>query len=162
MNLPFTRYIYGRETNFPEKILQGVYEAGIISRREQIDLLDCNRLSKQIVKPKLHTIRPNKKGAWKPGVMIDFVFWSGRPYWSRPVRFAPRLPVVSTQKIQIMYFENSPMVAIKDESGRMRILKKNEIEALAHNDGFDSVSQFFQWFDKDFFGSLIHWTDLKY
>jgi len=33
---------------------------------------------------------------------------------------------------------------------------------LSANDGFDSVEQFFQWFDKDFKGKLIHWTDYEY
>lgn len=32
------------------------------------------------------------------------------------------------------------------------------------NDGrsFPSVEAFFQFFDKDFNGKIIHWTDLKY
>lgn len=33
---------------------------------------------------------------------------------------------------------------------------------LAVNDGFDSDEMFFKWFDKDFDGWLIHWTDKRY
>ncbi len=28
--------------------------------------------------------------------------------------------------------------------------------------GFDSVEDFFRWFDTDFKGKIIHWTDLRY
>lgn len=28
--------------------------------------------------------------------------------------------------------------------------------------GFDSVKDFFRYFNKDFKGKIIHWTDLKY
>lgn len=41
-------------------------------------------------------------------------------------------------------------------------LKRSQIEELAMNDGFESVDQFFAWFNKDWKGKIIHWTDLKY
>lgn len=37
-----------------------------------------------------------------------------------------------------------------------------EPKTLALNDGFESVKQFFQWFNEPFVGKLIHWTDSKY
>ena len=39
------------------------------------------------------------------------------------------------------------------------IVRMNE---LAFNDGFDSIESFFEWFNSDFSGKLIHWTDLRY
>ena len=43
-----------------------------------------------------------------------------------------------------------------------RYLNYDEIKILSLNDGFDSVQQFFKWFNKDFEGKIIHWTKLKY
>jgi len=37
-----------------------------------------------------------------------------------------------------------------------------EIERLAENDGFNTASDFLEWFDHDFTGKIIHWTDYKY
>ena len=36
------------------------------------------------------------------------------------------------------------------------------VENIARNDGFDSINEFFDFFDKDFSGKIIHWTDKKY
>ena len=33
---------------------------------------------------------------------------------------------------------------------------------LAINDGFESLKHFFEYFNEDFEGKIIHWTDLKY
>lgn len=33
---------------------------------------------------------------------------------------------------------------------------------LAFNDGFNSLEEFFEWFDKDYVGKIIHFTDFKY
>jgi len=36
------------------------------------------------------------------------------------------------------------------------------LKTLARNDGFESVDDFFKWFNADFQGKIIHWTDFKY
>jgi hypothetical protein len=41
-------------------------------------------------------------------------------------------------------------------------LNKNISEQLAINDGFETVEHFFRWFNEDFSGKIIHWTDLRY
>ena len=33
---------------------------------------------------------------------------------------------------------------------------------LVQNDGFASISDFLKFFNKDYTGKIIHWTDLKY
>lgn len=35
-------------------------------------------------------------------------------------------------------------------------------ETLALNDGFDSIEDFWKWFDKPFHGKIIYWTSRKY
>lgn len=41
-------------------------------------------------------------------------------------------------------------------------LPLDEMKAIAKNDGFDSLADFLTWFNKDFTGRIIHWTDKKY
>ena len=43
-----------------------------------------------------------------------------------------------------------------------KYLDRNEFNKLAQNDGFNSESDFFKWFHKDFKGKIINWTDLRY
>lgn len=82
-------------------------------------------------------------------------------------RFAPVLPVVSVQKVEIVYYHNRETLSLDlpqkkgviiDEKPLMR----GEIEQLSQNDGFDTVDEFFEYFNEDFTGKLIHWTDFKY
>lgn len=86
-------------------------------------------------------------------------------------RFAPRIPVVSTQKVQIRYWsEDCARVLIDNKDfyagyvNGVAIDKTYEdnILKLANNDGFDTVEDFFAYFNKDYTGKIIHWTDLKY
>jgi hypothetical protein len=38
----------------------------------------------------------------------------------------------------------------------------NNLLTLAQNDGFHGIEDFIQWFSTNFYGKIIHWTDLKY
>lgn len=123
------------------------------------------------VKPKLHTIREDPNDRWKPGVIIHFVQWMGKPYRSKVYRFAPLIPCVSTQNIKIKYntgggvnvFIDDKFFYYQTEWGlEWDKESKANMLMLATNDGFNSISDFFKWFDKDFKGKIIHWTDLKY
>ncbi|WZL88291.1 hypothetical protein VS868_11860 [Salinimicrobium sp. 3283s] len=100
---------------------------------------------------KAHTIREDSKDLWKAGRDIHFVI-NNRT--KQRFQFAPVVKCVSVQKVEIS-FMNDVLV-----DGRE--LSFNEIEVLAKNDGFDSVEDFFSWFNKDFTGKIIHWTNLKY
>ena len=107
---------------------------------------------------KVHSIREDKHNRWKSGILIHF---------AKGVRTKNYINFMlgqcfSTQKIKIMYNNIQPCgntlsVSIDDWE-----LSLNEIERLAINDGFDSMDDFLNWFDKDFFGKVIHWTDLRY
>ncbi|MCH4824278.1 hypothetical protein ML462_13970 [Gramella lutea] len=121
----------------------------------------------QSVYPKLHTIREDKGDNWKAGRDIHFVI-NNRS--KNRYQFAPVITAVSIQKIEIKYIplskplgEMRPFVKIDDklifgidgyDDGRMT--------ELAINDGFDSKEDFFAWFNADFIGKIIHWTNLKY
>ena len=111
-------------------------------------------------KPKLHTIRSDKSDRWKAGKPIHFFQWIGRPFRSKIYHFAPVIPCISVQKIKIecpSEYVNDQKVYVDD-----RLLTIKEIRRLAWNDGFNTSMQFLLWFNQNFEGKVIHWTDLKY
>jgi len=115
------------------------------------------------VKPKIQTIREDKNNRWKSGKNLHFEQWIGKPYNSKCYHFAPVIPCMSVQNIEIEYQglkQNGNVIpAIKIDG---EYLVKNEFYRLAQNDGFDTESDFFKWFDKDYKGKIIHWTDCWY
>ena len=112
MILPFSTQLNGKPTYFPEKILTGLFNNKIITEEEIQDRFELSILVRkgefyeicfdkaQLHKPKLHTIREDKTDRWKPGVMIDFFINTRQP---NMFRFAPRIPVVSVQRILMSY-----------------------------------------------------------
>jgi hypothetical protein len=109
-------------------------------------------------------MRADKNDRWKPGNKIHFFINFRQPDM---FLFAPVLPVVSVQKVEIVYYSDREVlikgipfkkaVAIDDIK-----LNESQIKELAQNDGFDTVEAFFEYFNEDFKGKIIHWTDLKY
>lgn len=121
-----------------------------------ISIRDCYDFS-----PKLHTIRTGNR--WKAGMKIHPVI-NNRT--KDRFQFAPILECKSVQDIEIY----KGIVSIDDEifydAWFDNHLKHqsllNNMKDLAINDGFPSVEAFFQYFNTDFKGQIIHWTDLKY
>lgn len=180
MILPFSTQLNGEPTYFPEKILTGLFNNKIITEEEIQDRFELSILVRkgefyeicfdktQLHKPKLHTIREDKNDRWKPGVMIDF-FINARQ--KNMFRFAPRIPVVSVQKIEIKYSQfkingKSALLPAVWIDGKLFYdypgLSIKRMRQLAINDGFESAVDFFAYFNKDFKGKIIHWTNLKY
>jgi len=112
--------------------------------------------------PKRHTIRNDEHNRWKPGMNIHFVI-NNRS--KNLFQFAPVIECKSVQKIAINYLLDfkhyllPPPVSIEIDG---KLINNKEIEMLAQNDGFDSIADFLDWFNTDFNGKIIHWTDLKY
>lgn len=167
MILPFSTQLNGKPTYFVEKIhsallqnnlLQG-YDLGFGHGFDLDKLCSCE--------PKLHTIREDIKDRWQPGTKIDF-FINCRQ--KDMFRFAPVLPVVSTQKIQIKrhldyvsIFIDKVLFEIELDEFTKKIKSTDPvIKQLAQNDGFDTIEDFLTYFNKDFKGKIIHWTNLKY
>lgn len=171
MILGFKTKINEKPTFFVEKILIGIdKKIGTIFTETYLN--DYKKRVDQSLPPvnynsKLHTIREDKNNRWKSGVMIDF-FINVRT--KKMFRFAPKLRVVSTQKIEIKYI---PMTIPKGElrpwvkvDGKTVFfidkIENDKMLQIAQNDGFDTTEDFFSYFNEDFNGKIIHWTDLKY
>lgn len=162
-------HLAGNPTHFVEKIWCSLYpiysgeDDPVYKEFFESDLMyehypDFNRQVALYGSPKLHTMRQDQKNRWKSGNKIHFQIWKGKPYFSDTFRFAPILICKSVQKVEIKYSGFGVINVIIDGRG----LSNKEIETLAKNDGFNNTEDFFSWFDSDWKGNLIHWTDLKY
>ncbi len=171
MILPFSTKMNDKPTYFVEKIWQSLNHFQLVNVEEffkfsdQLEtkkMIDIKYLDNQFGhkdKGKCHTIREDKNDRWKAGNKIDFFINCRQPDM---FRFAPVLPVVSTQKVEIIYdkiFGKNIYPDIRIDNTR---LHPEKFETLAQNDGFDTIEDFFAYFNEDFKGKIIHWTDLRY
>lgn len=122
---------------------------------------------KILIGEKIHTIRADIHNRWKEGRMIQFAIGV------RTKQFQIFMLDVctGTQKIEIKYNPGGGVnVFIDDELFHYQTSwglawspeTKSKMDDLARSDGFNSISEFFQWFNKDFEGKLIHWTNKRY
>ncbi len=174
MILPFqTKFKDGAPTYFVKKIWAGLIMQNLITAAEGVEFMKAlksphrdlvtNIDATDLVAfaPKLHTMREDAKDRWKPGINIHMVVFNRT---KNRFQFAPVLECKSVQKIEVIYTGHDyPCVKI---DGRLYYLwvkqDYNLLKKLALNDGFKSVEHFFSWFNKDFAGKIIHWTDLRY
>ena len=100
---------------------------------------------------KLHTIRWDQHNRWKSGMKIHYATGARTPKYNC---FKEGV-CVHVQNIKIsnrnIWADGVP-------------LDNSEIEYLSINDGFDSLNDFWAWFDQysPFTGKIIHWTTLLY
>jgi hypothetical protein len=110
---------------------------------------------------KIHTIRRDAAGRAQEGISI--YMYDSEELINNGLQEFDIKPIISMQKIEIKYtklfawFIAGPFVKVDD-----RLLTILQIHDLATADGFDNVEQFFDCFDTDFVGKIIHWTDKIY
>lgn len=128
-------------------------------------------------KVKIHSIREDKANRWKPETLIHLTTGARTKYYD----CFNELECISTQTIEIeeMIMTDAGHMYIYTEEKREgiqkvfidrifkvtidgRVLSSAEIDTLARNDGFNSTHDFFRWFNGNFIGKIIHWTDFKY
>ena len=166
MILSFKQKIKEEATNFPIKIFNGLASNKLISDKDYTSYLDryldsfshlVKLKNKSNIKPKIHTIREDINNRWKPGNDIHFYVGTRT---NKALQFAPIVKCKSIQYIRIsygLYFSKIPKIHIDNKE-----LNLDEILTLAINDGFENLEDFLNWFNKDFKGKIIHWTDTKY
>lgn len=165
MTLAFSTQLNKKPTFFVEKIKKGLLDNHIMfykdDRKYIGELLEMAFSKKPMYCPKIHTIRHDENERWKAGMDIHFVI-NNRT--KNRYQFAPVVKCVSVQEINIVYWYN-PKTEMFDKPEvyiDKKVLNKTKLEALALNDGFDSVKDFFAYFNTNFNGKLIHWTNTKY
>jgi len=157
MTLGFSQKLNGKPTHFVEKICMGLTWLDF-----HIDTKKCKFDDTVYIhsKPKIHTIREDKNNRWKPGNQIHFVINNRTK--SR-YQFAPVVPVVSIQPIEIKWIGTEVHIYIANSDlNQNPELFKQKVLQIAQNDGFDTLEDFFAYFNKDFIGKIIHWTPFKY
>ena len=105
---------------------------------------------------KIHTIREDKHNRWHPGMTMHMATGVRTKNYNQFYEDK----CVSVQEIAI--FPQYKNVLIYPEWEQSYFLTNHEIETLAKNDGFDTVEDFWEWFDHQFYGKIIHWTNHTY
>lgn len=109
---------------------------------------------------KIHTIREDPTNRWKAGMKIHFA----TGVRTKKYKQFSKGECSGTERIQIVWNSDGPVVFIGegDLSFYQKGFNDRGMLELVKNDGFKSIDDFFEWFDKDFEGKIIHWTGLLY
>lgn len=141
---------FGEPTFFVEKMLYSL----IIQHKGNTDLLnqpdfDTSVFNRPEFMLKHHTIRSGER--WEKGMYFAPKYWSGRPYNSKCVQFAPYVVIEKTYNFKINE---------KNQIFINQILCRDET-ALAQNDGL-CLEDFNSWFQRPlscFSGQIICWSN---
>ncbi|TGK45552.1 ASCH domain-containing protein [Leptospira bouyouniensis] len=106
-------------------------------------------VSKILSGEKIHTIRRDDKDRWKPGKIIHFSTGVRTKNYNQ---FAIGR---CTYTLEIIINPAKERVFISKGSGL--VYRGQGVLAFAKNDGFDSLDDFWKWFNQPFEGKLIHW-----
>ncbi|NCB82969.1 MAG: hypothetical protein EOM44_00495 [Bacteroidia bacterium] len=126
--------------NFPEKIINGT---------------------------KIHTIHQDTTGRWKAGMKIQFATGARTEAYNQ----FHEAECTGVQDIEIRYTDMRGAVEIYIDGKHLgtwhrfmppRSVNVADVLRLAVNDGFEGVTEFLNWFQRDFKGKVIHWTDVRY
>lgn len=129
----------------------------ILGFKKKIKNVETNFRQKILLGIKIHTIREDKPNRWNDTRMIQFVT-RGKNFSCE--KFA-EMPCTGIQKIQIKISEFAPCFNEILIDGK-EIFDFKTLTELAQNDGFENFEKFRNWFNIDFEGKIIHWTNKRY
>lgn len=101
---------------------------------------------------KIHTARIDEHDRWKPGRIIQFSIGVRTRNYKQ---FALGL---CTRVSKVVINPEFERVEIDTGQGYNLVLLGRDILYFAQNDGFDSLEDFWRWFNKPFEGKLIYWN----
>jgi hypothetical protein len=111
---------------------------------------------------KKHTLREDKNDRHKEGKRLHLAIGVR----TKMYRLLKVVKCTGTQRVTILYGNGGYSDVFVYQDVRVlvdgRELSYKEIGELAKNDGFERQDDFFRFFDKDFRGKIVHWTDLRY
>lgn len=101
---------------------------------------------------KHHTIRAGHR--WKEGDWFSPRVWSGKPYNSKMIQFAPDIQIKKVWNITVnhdgLFVINGDLYAYPNSDFAL--------QPLAENDGL-TVADLLAWFNKPFSGQIICWNE---
>lgn len=114
---------------------------------------------------KIHSIREDKTNRWKEGNTIHFATGVRTKKYNNFKRDVCK----RIQSVTITYQKDSSIevwiggILYATYYGEHTTMEdRKRLNLLARFDGFNCVADFFKWFNKDFKGKIIHWTNFKY
>lgn len=136
----------GEATYFVEKIVKGLHFLKL-PIEDQNPSFDEEMY--HIIEPKFTTIRSGNR--WKVGDKFSPRAWSGRPYASKQITFAPDIEIKKVWDFEIDIDEGLPSVYING-------LLKQDLDELAKNDGLtvEDLKAWFKW-PTPFSGQIVCW-----
>lgn len=146
---PKTHPRAGQPTHFVEKIWAGLADQGLLMDGIDFGNYPADFYAYYKGVPKLHTIRAGDR--WKVGDVFSPKIWSGSPYRSKTITFAPPLTVVKTWAIS-----HYPLHWTIEGKG----IPDQLIVRIVMNDGL-SWQDFMHWFPpsaKAWQGQIICWN----
>lgn len=172
-NYPATHPRKGEPTYFVEKILIALIEAGEISMSKALEIgrqlnlpgfENMNELRNVEFKPKWHTIRGGCR--WKVGDQFSPRVWTGKPYASKQLQFAPEIEIRQIYNFQIIFQSTYDFHIFLNG---FKLSDIQDVAEIAKNDGLSFVD-FFKWFGiKEgakpfhFAGQILCWNpDIDY
>ena len=154
----------GEPTYFVEKILRGIHDDEHLEQLqinyETLRSLNFNDIleldSPGKFEPKHHTIRAGHR--WKVGDWFSPRVWSGIPYKSKQITFAPDIEI---KKVWDFLFLSTGIYRIGTRQFEGEVESDHELlEDIAKNDGL-SKRDLLEWFQypKYFDGQIIAWNE---
>lgn len=151
----------GQPTYFVEKILRSqitdeymstyYHNMEVLRSFGGYDIIGLNLKPLETFTPKHHTIRAGHR--WKAGDWFSPRVWSGQPYRSKQIQFAPDIQVKKVWNIEMRFEQTSPVAIIEN-----RVIMFDQFKALATNDGL-LPSDMMAWFNKTMHGQIICWNE---
>lgn len=146
------------------------YQEAHVTKFERLWDIDIELQDEDVI-AKLHTIRAGNR--WRPGMKIHMAINNRTKDF---FQFAPVIECVSVQNVEIRKYRYNEQpgynfsYCIQHGESKQPFnvlidglkLNRQEVMELAFNDGFGSPEKFFDFFNADFTGQLIHWTDFRY
>lgn len=123
---------------------------------------------------KIHSIREDKNNRWKADMSIQHAHGvrtkQYRCFKEDFCRSIQSIEIKYPEKRDIFSFLVAERILEYDEYLYKRVqvlidgryVSERTVKEVARNDGFDSIIDFFRWFDKPFSGRIIHWTNYRY
>jgi hypothetical protein len=111
---------------------------------------------------KKHTLREDKNNRYTGGATLHLAIGVR----TKMYRCLKKVLCTGTQEVLILYGSGGYCDVFVYQNVRVVVdgkeLSYPKIVQLAMNDGFNNTDSFFRWFNKDFKGKIVHWTNLRY